>query len=196
MDPVLPPQSASAGLHVDGGWEIHSLRASEIQEVYRTYRSLPPGESALYHPFPTGSVRLWLLLVLLCLGRGILPRLARRAPREAVTLAVSRSREGGELVALGTLNFALRASDGSLAARTGVYVVPAFRRHGAGRTVNEWMLAQARQRGARRAEALILPANTGSRALFESMGYRLRPSGVRDDYPPGDEFLMAERDPA
>ena len=79
-------------------------------------------------------------------------------------------------------------------ARTGLYVIPAARRHGVGWATNDWMLARARALGARRAEALLVPRNTASRGLYEAMGYRVRPSAIRDRRPPNEEFLLARRD--
>jgi GNAT superfamily N-acetyltransferase len=107
---------------------------------------------------------------------------------------IARRRTDSAIAAMGTLNFARDATTGELAARTGLYVVPAYRRLGAGRVLNAWMLTRAKEIGARRAEALILGRNEGSLALFGAMGYRLGPSGIRDRRPPYEEFLLAKRD--
>jgi GNAT superfamily N-acetyltransferase len=195
MGPESPPGAPSGSPISAPHWDIHAVRLEEVREVFRVYRGLPVNEASLFHPFPSGSLSLGLLLVGLWVGRGILPRFARSLPRESITLALARDPATHDLAALGTLNFSIRPSDRSLAARTGIYVAPRYRRLGAAQAVNHWMLDRARRRGAQRAEALILPENGPSRALFEAMGYRLRPSGIQDQHRRTEEFLLAELDP-
>jgi GNAT superfamily N-acetyltransferase len=195
MEPASLPGAPTGSPEPAHQWDIHAIRMGEVREVFRVYRGLPADDASMFHPFPAGSISLGVLLVGLWAGRGILPRFARSLPRESITLAIARDVVSHDLGALGTLNFSVRPSDRSLAARTGIYVAPRYRRLGVARAVNQWMLVQARRRGARRAEALILPENVASRALFEAMGYRLRSSGIRDLHARSEEFLLAELDP-
>ena len=170
------------------------MRVTDIREVYRFYRGRDADERLLYHPFPEGGLRLMALLTLLSVGRGLLPHFRHVSPRASASVYVVRTSPSGEFVGQGALNYRRIGADGELVARTGIYVMPAARRHGVGRILNEQMVAQARSFGVRRAEALIVPRNAASRATFESMGYRLTPSGIHDLRPPFEEFLLAERD--
>ncbi len=189
-DPV-PPDGA---VELPTDWDIRAARWSDFGEIYRLYRTLPEEERLLYHPFPTGWLSLGILFAALITLRGLVPRFARLYPRGAALLVIARHSGDGALAALGTLNFSRSGAPERLAARTGLYVLPMYRRLGAGRSTNEWMLARARAMGVRRAEALLVVRNEGSRALFGSMGYQFRHSSIRDLRPPFEEFLFAERD--
>ncbi|MCI4360927.1 MAG: GNAT family N-acetyltransferase, partial [Thermoplasmata archaeon] len=164
------------------------------REIYRVYRGLSPGERLLFHPFPTTAVPLAALLVGLVSLRRLTPRFVAWFPRAAAQLVVARRSDDRSFLAIGTLNFARSPRGVGPIARTGLYVVPTARRHGVGWATNDWMLDRARRLGARRAEALVVPRNVASRALYEAMGYRLEPSTIRDKRPPNEVFLLASRE--
>ena len=187
------PEEVAGPVGGPGAWDVRAARWSDLRAIRKLYLGLPDEERLLYHPFPFRAARLTLLLAGLILLRGVLPHFARLFPRGAALLVLARQRADGSLVALGTLNFARGANGGALAARTGLYVQPTFRRLGAGGSINDWMLERARTLGARRAEALIVARNEPSLALFGSMGYQIGPSAIYDRRPPFEPFLLAER---
>lgn len=166
-------------------------RWGDIREIREAYLAQPDEARRLYHPLPFNLVRLTLTLDLLVLFQRLSLGWARRLPRAAVMLYAARDGRDGRLAGFGTLRFR-RCSDGVLAAETGYFILPEFRRRGIGRRLKWAMIELGRRKGARRAQALILPNNVPSLRLNAGLGFHVRPSSIRDRHPPYEEFLMSE----
>lgn len=181
---------------VRGAADEHRLalaRLTDAVAIARLYRSQPPEERALYHPFPFDRFRLLILLGALLVAQHLRGPLLRRVPRASVMVWVARAPDGQGLAAFGSARFR-RDAQGRLLVRTGLLVAPSWRRAGIGAALKGRLLEEARRMGARRAEALMLPSNTAVLALNERLGYRIRPVTFRDRRSDARVFRLGELD--
>ena len=174
-------------------FEAEPILGKELGVVFRLYRAQPAETRRVHHPFPFDRLRLSGLLAGIWLTTRLAPRLSRRLPRLAAAMFGVRAAPGGPVVGFGTIRFR-RDPSGRLVARTGIFVEAAHRRHGLGRRLKEELSRRALTMGAQRMEALLLPSNTASVELNRRLGFRLRPTRIRDRHPPHEQFLIAELD--
>ncbi len=97
----------------------------------------------------------------------------RHLPEDGHIACFARDRKTGEVIGCGgvCLYQEMPSPDnpsGGCACLMNIYTRPAFRGHGVGRRIVEWLIAQARQRGITK---IYLEASASGRPLYEKMGF-------------------------
>lgn len=165
---------ASRSAHAGGPrrrFAVREARASDVGPLVALYRSQPPEQRRLHHPYPFDRPRATLVFAGMVLGRRLRRWLIRRAPGWGFLVLVAVGGDTGELLGYGTARF-LRDREGPYA-RFGFLVHPRERGAGIGTALALALYRTSLSLGVERGGGLIAPENAVSRHLIEGLGFHL-----------------------